>query len=135
VDKTIHLTLINLTSSRNTFTPGPWFMRNWCGFYSCAVSKKSWNICLKWILCTILYLMCFLLCTLCSIRWINWNLKLKLRTKYLCCWHFHFLYTLNREDKKTFFFLLIFFFLSSLFKVYKKVVEFSFTPTKNILVF
>ena len=38
------------------------------------------------------------------------------------------LYTLKKEDKKTFY-------LSPLFKVYKKVVEFSFTPTKNILVF
>ena len=40
------------------------------------------------------------------------------------------LYTLK---KKTFFYPSVF--LSSLFKVYKKIVKFSFTPTKNILVF
>ena len=45
------------------------------------------------------------------------------------------LYTLNREIKKTFFPLLKKCFLSPLFKVYKKVIQFSFTPTKDILVF
>ena len=38
---------------------------------------------------------------LCSIRWINWNQKLKLKIFFFVD-ILTFLYTLNREDKKTF---------------------------------
>ena len=45
------------------------------------------------------------------------------------------LYIFKKEDKKTFFPFLKNVSLSPLFKVYKKVVEFSFILTKNILFF
>ena len=37
---------------------------------------------------------------LCSISWINWNQKLKLKTKFFCCWHFDFVIHFK---KRTFF--------------------------------
>ena len=64
-------------------------------------------------------------CLLWSIHWINWNSKIKIKTKFFFVNNIStLLYTLK---KKTFFTLLS--------KVYKKIVEFSFTPAKFFLVF
>jgi hypothetical protein len=63
------------------------------------------------------------------------KLKLKTKNQIFCCWHFDFVIHLKKEDKKPFFPLLKNVFLSPPYsKCIKKVVEFSFTPTKNILV-
>ena len=65
-----------------------------------------------------------------------YSLDKKLKTKFFGCWHFDFFYTLwIKRTRKLFSPSKKIVLLSPLFKVYKKVVKFSFTPIKNILVF
>ena len=74
----------------------------------------------------------------CSIRWINWNQKLKLKSKkrIFLSLTFRLCYTLlKKRPRKLFSPYKKMFSCPPLFKTYKNVNEFSFTPTKTILVF
>ena len=73
-------------------------------------------------------------CNYYSIRWINWNQKLKSKTKnqFFLLMTFDFIIHFN-ERKLTV--TLLFSRPPYVFKEYKKVVKISFTLAKNILVF